>query len=201
MTQSKLEALLGRPLTPTEISNKDLYLEIAKADLFGESGLLCIEPNQDTGERVFEKRDGMSTVFTGIFTQVNSVTVDGNEAEYTPYFWDSRNSGFYNSIVLTNNIGSEVKIDAEWGFDCMPADLQRLLAQAFAVVSAKRQVKNVKSKKVEDFSITYGDLSDEEQFVSDSARVIKKYSLCNTGYILHGTTCSEHRRIDCGYCV
>lgn len=201
MKQTELEALLGRPLTPTEASNRKLYLEIAEESLFGEGGLLCIDPTEDTGERVFEKREGMSTVFTGIFTKINSVKVDGEDATYTPYFWDSRNSDFYNSIVLTENCGSEVVVDADWGLGCLPKDLKRLLAQAFAVVSAKRQVKNVKSKKVEDFSITYGDLSEDDQFVADNARVIKKYSMCDIGYVRSGKTCKAHRRHNCGHCI
>ena len=201
MKQQELEALLGRPLTPTEASNRALYLEIANESLFGEGSLLCLDPCQDDGERVFEKREGMSTVFTGIFTKINSVKVDGEDAEYVPYFWDNRNSDFYNSIVLTNNCGREVVVDAEWGFECLPKDLKRLLAQAFAIVSVKRQVKKVKSKKIEDFSITYGDLSEDDQFVADNVRVIDKYRMCDVGYVRHGRTCTSHERRNCGHCI
>jgi hypothetical protein len=40
MTQQELEALLGRPLTPIEVTNLGLYLEIALESL---EDALCIE--------------------------------------------------------------------------------------------------------------------------------------------------------------
>lgn len=207
MEQSDLVALLGRPLTPTEIANIDLYLEIAKENV---EDLLCIslevnpegsgEPETDT--RTFEVREGYSTVFTGIFTSLTEVKVDGVATDdYHIAYWDKRSNQYYNSIVLDDCHISEVEITGYWGFATLPADLQLMWAEAFAIVSQKRVVSDVKSKKVEDFSITYGDLSDEEKFTKDNTRTIQKYSLCNVGYIRHGETCSYHGVYNCGHCI
>jgi hypothetical protein len=207
MTQQELEALLVRPLTSIEATNINLYLEIAKEQL---EYLLCInlEVNPDTSgdpeetTRTFEIREGYSTVFTDIFTELSEVKVDGViTTDFYQAFWDKRNNSYYNSIVLNECGGKVAAITGYWDFSSIPADLQRLWAQAFAVVSAKRSVKAIESKKVEDFSVKYGDLSDDEQFVKDNARTIRKYSMCNIGYVKHGKTCSLHGRLDCGYCV
>lgn len=208
MTQQQLEALLGRPLTPTEVENLDLYLEIAQESL---AELLCmsLEVNPDgsgdpeTDTRVFDVREGYSTVFTGIFTEIKEVKVDGEvTTDYYPVFWDKRSNTFYNSIVL-NHSGKTVEITGFWGFDSLPRDLQMLLAQLFANASKKYQSggANIKSKQTEDFRINYGDLTDDEAFINANQRTINKYSLCNVGYVLHGSTCGTHGRYDCGYCI
>ena len=193
MSQQKIEALLGRSLTAKEVSNLALYLEIAIEQL---KQLLCMDIEEQTSSgieeetRVFDARSGMQTVFTGIFSAVSDVTVNGVSVDYTPYFFDNRNSDYFNSIVLSEIPESEVSVTAEWGFSELPKDIQRLIAQMFAVVSKKRSVSNIKSKKVEDFSVTYGDLSDFDAFVNGNAITINKYSLCEVkGSIRSGETC------------
>lgn len=193
MNQAKLAKLLGRSLTPNEVTNLDLYLDIAKEQL---ESLLCIsldyldgsgEEEEET--RIYTPRPGMSAVFTDIFMEVTSVTVNGEEVDYTPYFWDKRNSDFYNSVVLDNLTEKDVSITAFWGFPELPNDLARLWAQMFAVISAKRSVKGVKTKQVEDFRITFGDLSDDEQFEKDNAITIDKYGMCDIDIVRHGEVC------------
>jgi hypothetical protein len=202
MKQTELEALLGRPLTPTEASNRKLYLEIAKESL---EQLLCISLCDDEDEtRTFDIREGYSTVFTDIFTELTAVQFDGvATTDYYPAFWDKRNNPYYNSIVLDDCGGSTISITGAWGFSEIPSDLKLLWAQLFANVSKKYTAGggNIKSKRVEDFSITYGDLTDDEVFLSANARTIQKYSMCNTGYIRHGKTCKAHRKLNCGYCI
>lgn len=208
MDESELEALLGRPLTPTENTNKDLYLDIAKESL---EELLCISldtnPNgsgdAETETRTFDVREGYSTVFAGIFAQVSQVKVDGTVTEdYYPAFWDKRSNPFYNSIVLAK-AGNTAEITAVWGFSTVPNDLKLLWAQLFANVSKKYTPgsDNIRRKAVEDFSIWLGDLTDDETFLNANKRTIQKYSMCNIGYVLHGSTCKSHRRRDCGHCV
>lgn len=162
--------------------------------------LLCLDLAQDTGERTFDAREGYRTVFTGIFSDVSSVTVDGVAVtDYYPAFFDKRNSKFYNSIVFKEEVCGEVIVDADWGFnDCLPADLQALVDKALLIVSQTYSTKDVKSKKVEDFSVVYGDLSDDEVFVKQNALTIRKYSMCDSGYIVNGETC-HHGRF-CGIC-
>ena len=159
-----------------------------KAKQFLES-LLCLDFSQDSGERTFTAREGMRTVFTGIFSNVNSVTVGGDAVSYYPAFFDKRNGEFFNSIVLSKPVDGEVVIDADWGFNELPADLKKLLANAELVVNQSYSAKEVKSKRVEDFHITYSDLSDDEVFLKQNAVTINKYSMCHIDYILHGDTC------------
>ena len=161
--------------------------------------LLCLDISQDSGERTFSPREGMRTVFTGIFTDVSSVTVDGEAVtNYYPAFFNKRNGEYFNSIVFTAPVCGEIVIDADWGFDTLPADLKKLLDNAQKLVESSYTVKSVKSKRVEDFQITYSDLSDDEEFVKQNALTIRKYSLCDTAYILHGDTC-HHGRV-CSIC-
>jgi hypothetical protein len=191
MDESELEALLGRPLTPTENTNKDLYLEIAKESL---EELLCISLDSGSEEeesRTFEIREGYSTVFTDIFKEISEVKVDGATTEdYYPAFWDKRSNPYYNSIVLAK-AGNTAEITAVWGFSTVPNDLKLLWAQAFANVSKKYVPgsDNVKSKQVEDFRVSYGDLTDDEAFINANKRTMAKYSMCNVGYVRHGDTC------------
>lgn len=209
MDESDLVALLGRPLTPKENTNINLYLDIAKESL---EELLCISldtnpngsGNAETETRTFDVREGYSTVFTGIFTQLSEVKVDGKTTtDYYPAFWDKRSGAYYNSIVLGNKDAKEVEITGLWGFSSIPSDLKLLWAQLFANTSKKYTAgsANVKSKKVEDFSISYGDLTDDEAFLAANNRTIQKYSMCNIGNVQHGDVCNAHRVRGCRGCL
>ena len=71
--------------------------------------LLCLDLSQDSGERTFTPREGMRTVFTGVFSQINSVTVNGNAVtNYYPAFFDKRNGDYFNSIVFDCPPNTEV---------------------------------------------------------------------------------------------
>lgn len=200
LAKSDVVALLGRPLTTVEDTNFNLYLEIAEENV---ADLLCIPLEVQTAEtvaeeRTFIKRREFSTVFTPIFTEVTKVLLDDEETtNYTRAFWDNRNADEFNSIILTVcslNRDYEVKITAKWGFTTLPATLKRLIAQAFAVVSSKYQVKDVKSKKIEDFTITFGDiLSEDDVHAQRNARTIKKYSICGIVDIQSGDICYWRR--------
>jgi len=197
MDQEKLEALLGRPLTAREVTNRKLYLNIAKASL---ESLTCLDLSCKSTEedRTFTARAGYSTVFVGIFTEVQSVTVNGEVVDattYHPAFFDNRNGSVFNSIVFDTAFGcdEDVVINAVWGFESLPNDLAMLYAQLFANTSKAYATGSVKSKKVEDFSITYGDLTDEQAFVNQNARILSKYSLCGIGNVKHGNV---YRRRD-----
>lgn len=149
-------------------------------------GLLCLDLSQDSGERTFTPREGMRTVFTGIFSNVNSVTVNGQAVDYYPAFFNKRNGDYFNSIVFDCPPNADVVVDADWGFDTIPADLQRLIDNAEKVVSKAYSVKEVKSKKIEDVYVTYSDLSDDENFMKSNMVTIQKYSMCHIPYVLHG---------------
>lgn len=177
MNQAKLEALLGRPLSSIEATNRVLYLKIAQERL---EDLTCLNLEEATEDRTFSVREGYQTVFTDLFTDVNSVTINGNEVtDYTPMQWQKRNAAWYNSIVLENCTDQdEIVINADWGL-CSPS-LQLLQAQLFGLISKMNNGNgNVKSKKVEDFSITFNDNTVYDQFLMDNEGLLSKYSICN----------------------
>jgi len=203
MEQAKLEALLGRTLTAREVTNRKLYLNIAKQNL---QDLLCIQMacGNSMSAKTFSAREGYSTVFLDTFTEVAEVKVDGEVVtNYHLAFFDNRNSSFYNAIVFDTAFRSEmlIEVTASWGFETLPNDLSQLWAQMFAITSKKYSTGSVKSKKVEDFSITYGEATDEQVFADQNALTIRKYSLCSVGYVLHGDVCNLHGRFNCGYCL
>ena len=121
--------------------------------------------------------------------------------DYYPAFFDNRNAGFYNSIVLGEPVSGDVVINAEWGFGTTPADFQKLLDNATAAVAKTKSNKNIKRKSVRNFDIWFGDLSDDEVFVKNNQLAIDKYSMCNIGYVLHGTVCQSHEVRNCGNCL
>lgn len=191
MDAAQLAKLLGRSLTPVETANEELYLDIAYERL---ESMICSPVDSIAEERTFDGRGGYSTVFTDLFTEVSSVVVDGKTLETADYSirqWDKRSGSWFNSIVLNDKLRADsvVVVDATWGFaeDAMPADLQLLIAQLFALVSSMNKGNgNVKSKKVEDFTISFNDNSVYDQFVIDNSATIRKYSLCDIGKIRSG---------------
>ena len=188
MNKTTMVALLGRPLTSIEDTNYNLYLKIAVERL---QDLTCLNLETATEDRTFDIREGYSTVFTDLFTEINSVTVGGETVTaYSARQWDRRNTSWYNSIVLdkcqTSN--GEVTINADWGI-CSP-ELQLLLARLFGLLGQENKGNsNIKSKRVEDFHITYNDNSTYQQFLIDNQLLLDKYSICNIGNIQHGEVC------------
>lgn len=160
--------------------------------------LLCLGLASESAIRVFEPREGMRTVFVGIFRSVSSVKVGGVAVTYYhPAFFDKRNGTVFNSLVFDTPVHGEIEVTADWGLTTLPADLAALVANALNVVNQAYSVKEVKSKRVEDFQVTYSDLSDDEVFLKQNAVTINKYSMCKVPYILHGDTCG-HRL--CSFC-
>lgn len=203
MTETKLAALLGRPLTALETTNYKLYLDIASERL---QELLCFPLTEVTETRYFSAREGYSTVFVGAIQSVSEVKLNGSiSTDYTPYLWDSRNSQWFNSLVFNEKFDAndEVEITGDWGFCPIPNDLGQLLAKLFNLVSSGAAAdSNIASKQVEDFRVTFKgatstteDLSDEERLIEANAQTINKYSLCNIGQVRNGAVCDEPYRI------
>lgn len=197
MKQERLVALLGRPLTPVEVTNLKPYLKIAIETL---ETMLCASINKVTETRTFDSREGYRTVFTGYFTDLEEVKIDGEVIEPSDYStrqWDKRTAKWYNSIVFDRKRGKcEIEVTADWGFNkCTPTDLESLIAKLFAQVSAKNTTNsNVASKQVEDFRITFRtDATLDEQFAEDNALVLNKYSLCDIGMVRSGEVCNDGR--------
>lgn len=197
MTQEKLEALLGRPLTTTEVTNIDLYLDIANDRL---EQLICTSIEPATEDRIYEVRQDYTTVFTDIFTSLVSVKdEDGTIIDpdsYSVRQWNKRNGSWYNSIVFDDCLSSdEITVKANWGFDSTgspavydaPSDLQLLIAKLFDLVSSMNNSNgNIRSKRVEDFTITFSDNTIFDQFLLDNQSTISKYSLCGISTVRSG---------------
>lgn len=191
MDQSQIAALLGRPLSSYEITNFDLYLEIARQTL---EGLICstitgMVDSADLDTIVYDSRKGYSTVFTDVFTEVYEVKVDGViTTDYEIRQWDKRSATWYNSIVFPNKFAysQEIEVSANWGFAAIPSDLQMVYAGLFDLVTKKSKYDpTVQNKKVEDFSITLQEADLDEAFYNKYASTLAKYSICNVGHFRH----------------
>lgn len=197
MNQSELEAILGRPLTSTESSNLDLYINIATQSL---EELICTTVNPIEETRVFNTRKGYSTAFIDIFHDISEVKINDEVIDsdnYSVRQWDKRTGEWFNSLVFENKFNRDdvLEVTAEWGFEetsgsssGLPNDLQVLLAGLFDLITKKnKQDGSITSKQVEDFRITFNnDIDLDEEFHTKYRKIIAKYSLCSIGNIQHG---------------
>lgn len=194
LTKDQIAKLLNRSLTTAEDTYFSLYLEIATQRL---EELLCMSLSTTTGNRTYESRYGYRTVYVDPLTTVTTVTVDGNTVSASDYVLkqnDKFSGSWYNIIEFDRKqSGKLVVVDATWGFGTVPADLQLLLAKLFAQGSTEQTTDNlVKSKKIEDFTVTFKDTPTYDEFVLANAAIIDKYSQCDQGYIRHGDTRSQY---------
>lgn len=193
MNQATMSALLGRPLTTIETTNYSLYLKIARQSL---DDVLCTNLCDDSDPRTYDARGGYSTVFTDVFTDITSVSVNGIAVEADTYSvrqWNRRNGSWYNSIVFDEKLeeDDEVEVSASWGFSEMPSDLQLVQAQLFGLITKKnKQDGTIERKEVEDFKIQFNvDADLDDEFYSQYNKTIAKYSLCTVGQITQGSIC------------
>jgi len=62
-----------------------------------------------------------------------------------------------------------------------------LRAKLFGYISIEQTADNqVKSKKIEDFTVTYKDSTTYDEFINANQSTINKYSQCNIGQIDNG---------------
>lgn len=197
ITEAEMAILLNRSLTDAESDNFDLYLNIATERL---EQLLCLNLDTTSGERTFGTRLDYRTVYIDPFTEITSVEIDGNvvdEADYTVKQNDKFNGSWYNIIEFDRRqTGENIVVDAEWGFEVTegdpdvslaPNDLKLLLAKLFAQGSVEQTSdSNIKSKKIEDFTVTFKDGATYDEFVLSNSATIEKYSQCNQSAIRHG---------------
>lgn len=195
MTQSELEALLGRSLTSTEVTNLTLYLEIATSNL---NDLLCTTTNEVTETRTFDTRKGYKTAFVGIVQSVTEVKLDDNAIssdDYSLRQWDKRTADWYNAIVFDDAItADEITVTGTWGFasGTLPNDLNMVLANLFDLITKRNKFDGtIASKRVEDFQINFNTDSDlDDEFYNKYSKILSKYSLCDIPNIQSGAiTC------------
>lgn len=188
MTKDSVSKLLGRPLTANEDANFNLYIKIAKQSL---ENFLCFDLCNPEPVQVFDARDGYSTVFVPPFTSIDEVKVNDNVVtDYSPRQWNRRTGNWFNSIVFKQPLhdDDEVSIEASWGFQSIPVDLQLVIARAFDLVTKQNKFDSyIKSKRVEDFQITLDNTIDlDDIFYTQNEATIAKYSLCGVGNIQQG---------------
>lgn len=183
LKKQAVEKLLGRSLTSIEDSNFDQYIKNTVMHL---ENLLCWSPVCDTSKRTYKSRRGYRTLWVEPFTKINSITVDGDTvSDYEPAFNGSYNNHFYNSIEFDYPLeGRKVVVDAVWGFREFPADLGELVAGLF-LLNGKHRTESVRSKSIEDYSVTYNDMSGYDVTVVDNQQTIERYRVCG-GEIQNG---------------
>ena len=188
LTKEQMAALLGRSLTSTEDTNFSQYLEIAIARL---SNLVCFRPEVAASEasataRKFASRDGYRTLYVDPFTGTPTVTIDGETlTTFVVKQNDSYQGDWFNSIEFDDRLsGERVEVTATWGFDSeLPDDLAAVLAGLFGI--HETEVSMVKSKKIEDFSVTYNDGAKLDELVAAHEGTLRKYAQCERA-VLHG---------------
>lgn len=185
MTQDKISALLGRPLSSAEKTNFDIYLYIAQSRV---SDLLCVDVCQVFDTRKFSARNGYRTLNVPIFTEIDSVKLDGKETTaYSVRQKDNHYGDWYNTLVFDAPLHCQtVEIEADWGFDSMPVDVQEIVAQFFGMIGDPLEGDLVQSKQVEDFRITLKNKTKQEVFAEKYSATIAKYSSCVNGNVQHG---------------
>lgn len=186
MTQDKIAALLGRPLSSVETSNFKTYLELAESRV---SDLLCFDICQRVETRRFSTRLGYKTLNVPVFTEIDYVKLDGNETtNYEVRQSQNLNGDWYNTIVFDTPLhGQTVEVKADWGFAKTPLDVQMMIATVFGMTGDSLESDTVATKKVEDFSISFNKTK-TEAFATKYAATIAKYSGCVSGNVQSGKT-------------
>ena len=185
MTKEQISALLGRPLSSVEDTNFSLYLDIA---FNAVSSMLCADIESKFDTQSFVPRKGYRTLNVPIFTEIDSVKLDGTSTtSYEVRQGSSLNGEWFNSIVFDQPLFCQrVEVEADWGFYSLPTDLKMLVAQQFGMIKDQLDADIVKSKGVEDFSITLKETTKTKAFAEKYAATIAKYSSCNAGNVQHG---------------
>lgn len=192
LTQQQLEALLGRPLTSTEVSNLALYLDIATKRL---SSLVCFSLDSTQNPRTYDTRDGYRTAFIDPFQSINSVTIDGQAVTtFTPKQDDSYQGSWFNSLEFDFPLhGARIEVDAVWGFGAsLPNDLAQVLAALFGITEQEAGASSqgaIERKKIEDFEVAYASADSSkspfQNVISAHMGTLTKYSACEKA-ISHG---------------
>lgn len=185
MTQDKISALLGRPLSSVEVTNFSTYLELAQSKV---SDLICVNICRKVDTKRFPARLGYQTLNVPIFTEIDSVKLDGViVTSYETRQGSNLDGDWYNSLVFDTPLTSQVvEIKADWGFSKMPVDVQVLIAQLFGMTNDSLDGELVSSKQVEDFRVTLKDKTKQEVFANKYAATIAKYSGCVSGNVQSG---------------
>lgn len=188
MTEAKISALLGRPLSATETTNFNTYLNLAQDRV---SDLLCSNICGENDTKSFLPREGYRTLNVPILSEIDSVELDGvATTAYKLMSGNSLNGDWYNSIVFDEApYCKTVEVTADWGFEEIPNDVKSMVAEQFDMVANSSLADAlVTSKQVEDFRVTFNGDTKQDAFVKKYQPTIAKYSSCVQNNIQHGTT-------------
>lgn len=187
--QETMTALLGRPLTSSESTNFNTYLDIATERLEEALGIkleVQTDPPAAASDRTFDFRRGYHTVHLDPFTSVTSVTIDDNP--FTTYVMkqnDRYNGDWYNALEFDDPLyGCQMRmvVTAVWGFASLPNDLARLLAAVFA--AHDNEANNVLMKWIEGAKVQYDGNSPMDSITARHLKTIQKYSKDLSPYVL-----------------
>lgn len=184
ITKTQMISLLGRPLTKIEDDNFNLYLQIAMSRLY--SMLNITDSDSDT--RTYKSRSGYSEVKTDPFTLISSVKINGVlTTDYLIKQGDNYSADWFNIIEFPERLeNGTIEVEAQWGFGLCPTDLQYLVSKLFNLARETGTSRQIKSKSIEDVSITYDNsVSPLDSLKSEYADIIAKYS-SQTNYVLSG---------------
>lgn len=184
ITKTQMTSLLGRPLTKIEDDNFNLYLQIAMSRLY--SMLNITDSDSDT--RTYKSRSGYSEVKTDPFTLISSVKINGVlTTDYLIKQGDNYSADWFNIIEFPERLENDtIEVEAQWGFGLCPTDLQSLVSKLFNLARETGTSGQIKSKSIEDVSITYDNsVSPLDSLKSEYADIIAKYS-SQTNYVLSG---------------
>ena len=189
LDQTQVAALLGRPLTATESTNFNQYIEIAEKRL---SNLLCfsLTPSETPEARVYDTRDGYRTAYVDPFTSVTAVKTGDTvrTGDWIKKQNDSYQGDWYNVIEFDERLhGERIEVTATWGFTELPADLGPLLAGLFGLNEKALSSQGVKRKEIEDYRVEYDGTSDMDNLLDSQAGTIAKYAQCERA-VQHGCT-------------
>lgn len=198
MTDSQVEAILGRNLTTQESDNFDQYIRLAFDRL---SSILCFSFDTAIGNpRRYDVRRGYRTLWTAPFTAVNSVTVNDvviDPTDYVTKFNDSYEYPYFNSIEFKKPyyFDKPILVDAVWGFgvdenqnQVIPDDLAQVVATLFDIRGREISEPRIERKQIEDFNIQYQrNMPSLLQSIATAyGATLAKYSVCD-GDTVHGS--------------
>lgn len=184
--KDKLEKLLGKTISVNAGHGLEEHLSVTESYL---ELMICslVSGSEETQALTFKTRNGYSAVNTPIFRGEPTIKVDGVTVSSSKYELVATGTKlpteWYNSIVFNDRklYGNKVKVTALWGFEALPDDLALVFAGIFDVITTTGENNtNIKSKKVEDFAVTFVDL---ESALDDVKRkysiILSKYSCCD----------------------
>ena len=198
MTEQDIEKLLGRDLSAMENNNFSLYLDITIERLSNLLSVNVIIPEVDSGTnepivetRIYAGRNGYKTLYTDPFTDLISVSIDGNTKTVTTAQWDNPMGSWKNVVCFDDEMDAEqVDVTAKFGYgNPLPSDLQLLIARGFdAILKENTDNPRVSTKRNEDYSVSYKDSveSSWQAFTMTNKGIIQKYSQAGLGVIEHG---------------